>query len=260
MGVPRRRHRPRGSACRSGASGGGGACKDGIGSCIGSGDGIGSDGDVDVTSMPARMSTLSRIKIHVCEPHPPLMSRSDVDASLRELLPQGLRLNDATAAFIRASASVTESCGAALGWSLDYARAMDAIACVMPRVLALMDGDPALVVYAHVSPATRHLAYMAIPTNIKQELVPGTVAFPPGVVVFHKRRSMFFSDEDFLDGASAQRLLRQVVNDSQLTCSQCGDTCRAHTACCRQCAAPMCGACDRATRCPMCSCELAPPF
>lgn len=206
--------------------------------------------------MPARMAVMSRVKIHVCESDPPLLSRSDVDAALRRLLPSGLRVNDATTAFLRSSASAIS--GAALGWSQDYARAMDAIAHVMPRVLGLMDKDPALVVYAHVSHATRHLACLAIPTNIKQELLSGTIAFPPGVVVFHRRRSMFFSEEDLLDPASAQRLLRQVVTDAPLTCCQCGVTCRVHTACCRQCAAPMCGTCDRVTQCPMCSCELAP--
>ncbi len=194
-----------------------------------------------------------RIQIHVRGPNPP---HSDMDAALRRLLPLDLRLNDATAAFLRAGASVPASKVAELGWSMDYARAMDAIAGVMPRVLALLDSDDSLVVYAHVSHDTRHLAYMGIPLHIKQR--PATLSIPPGVLVFHGRRSMFFTHDDILDEASARRLVRQVVSDAPLTCCACGAVCRVHTACCRQCAAPLCGACNQVTQCPMCSCELAP--
>lgn len=221
------------------------------------GDSGGGDAAPAAASMPARMSVMCRTTIHVYEP---LVARSDVDAALARLLPPGLRLNDATAAFIRCDVSASsDAARAALGWSREYARAMACIAHVMPNVLGLMDKDPSLVVYAHVSPATRHLAYMAMPTHVKEEIImSGTLAFPPGVVVFHGRRSMFFTHEDFSDTASAQRLLRQVVTNAPLACCKCGASCRAHTACCRLCAAPMCGECDRVTQCPMCSCELAP--
>ncbi len=237
MGAPPRRRRHVKRDSQPGESGGG-------------------DAAAAAASMPARMAVMCRATVHVYEP---LVPRSDVDAALARLLPPGLRLNDATAAFIRCDVSASsDAARAALGWSKEYARAMACIAHVMPNVLRLMDKDPSLVVYAHVSPATRHLAYMAMPTHVKEEIMSGTLAFPPGVVVFHGRRSMFFTHEDFSDTASAQRLLRQVVTNAPLACCKCGASCRAHTACCRLCAAPMCGECDRATQCPMCSCELAP--